>query len=215
MQKRFDVGHTYLIDENNNSKEHTTTKREARVSKQTAQSYLLKWLDHQGAIAFTNADYGLSSIKTVPVSKRYEFEEDIVAKTTSKDDTCSYVKIKRNIPEVKFVSNSTFEDFKANAVGDFIEHTIKLEAPGTYNVKVKLKQNNNNGKYQLDIDGANQNSPIDMYLNNFNWTIIDLGNKTFYTPGLKKFRFKVVGKNELSTGYNAQIDYVELVPVNN
>jgi hypothetical protein len=54
-----------------------------------------------------------------------------------------------------------------------------------------------------------------MYLNNFILTIIDLCNKTFYTTGLIKFRFKVVGKNELSTGYNAQIDYVELVPVNN
>jgi hypothetical protein len=215
MQKRFDDGHTYLTDENNKSKEHMPVVREVRVAKQMAQSYLIKWLDHQGALAFTNDDYGFSDLKVKPVAKRYEFEADIVAKTTSKGDTCSYIKILRNIPEIKAISNSTFEDFKANAVGDFMEHTIKLEAPGTYNIKVKLKQNNNNGKYQLDIDGANQNSPIDMYLNNFNWTIIDLGNKTFYTPGLKKFRFKVVGKNELSTGYNAQIDYVELVPVNN
>lgn len=85
--------------------------------------------------------------------------------------------------------------FNGNATNDFIEYKVNVEQAGTYNVKIKVKNYNNRGKYQLVIDGTNQGPVFDNYTSTAYYTEIDLGNITFSTDGDKLFRFTCTGKN--------------------
>jgi len=102
--------------------------------------------------------------------------------------------------------------FNANATNDYIQYTVNVPEPGTYNIKYRVNKYNNRGKYQLIIDGTNQGTEQNLYSSISTYVEIDLGNKTFSTAGNKLFRFKCTGRYWYSSGYKLFTDYIKLIP---
>lgn len=97
-------------------------------------------------------------------------------------------------------------------------------APGTYNVKVGMRKNPNNGIFQMAIATGtgnwfnngqgtefNQGGPVDEYSPSTGYAEVDLG--TFMVTDMTKtydFQFTCINKNPSSTGYVIDIDYIKL-----
>ncbi|TDF97467.1 PQQ-dependent sugar dehydrogenase, partial [Paenibacillus piri] len=111
-------------------------------------------------------------------------------------------------------SGGSYRQFgSTSAVNDWIEYTVNVPAPGTYNVLFTYKTNNNRGIVQLFIDGTTQGNPVDEYFASQTYRTADLGNVTFTTGGDRKFRFVVTGKNASSSGTGITFDYIKLVEI--
>ncbi|MFC0216296.1 fibronectin type III domain-containing protein [Paenibacillus chartarius] len=108
-------------------------------------------------------------------------------------------------------SNGQWENFNANAVGDYIEYALNVNKPGTYEVLVKTKTGPANGTAQLSIDGVSQGTPIDFYKAAAGFEEISRGMISFPSSGFKIVRFAVTGKNSASTGYAIPLDAIRLV----
>jgi hypothetical protein len=102
---------------------------------------------------------------------------------------------------------------EATRRGDFITFTIPIAVRGVYNVKVGVRTNSDEGKFQLFIDGATnaQGDPQDEYSAAVGYKVLDLGTVRFTDPGNHSFKFKVTGKNSASSGYHLAFDYIDLV----
>ncbi|OXU15630.1 golvesin C-terminal-like domain-containing protein [Sedimentisphaera salicampi] len=97
------------------------------------------------------------------------------------------------------------------AVNDFVEFDVYLPNPGTYSIQVVNRKEPDSGMYQLYIseDGFDYN-PVGKNLSFDQGDIIteamvekaNLGLYTFASQGVKKFKFKVIGKNPDSDDYN-------------
>ena len=59
-------------------------------------------------------------------------------------------------------------------VGDYVNYTVPVSESGTYDVKVGIRTNNNQGTFQLAIDGANQGSVQDEYSPRIGYEVRDL-----------------------------------------
>ena len=101
---------------------------------------------------------------------------------------------------------------KSTKVGDYVAYTIPISETGTYDVKVGIRTNNNQGIFQLAIDGADQGSLQDEYSPRIGYEVRDLGPVTFSSAGTKTFRFSIAGRNPNSSGYEFICDYVDLAP---
>ena len=95
------------------------------------------------------------------------------------------------------------------SIGDYIEYTINLTAPGTYQIRVGASAQSSRGKWQLAIDGTNQGSVYDAYSSTKKVVDVNLGNKTL-SAGVHKLRFKITGKNAASPSYKIGFDYFDL-----
>jgi hypothetical protein len=100
----------------------------------------------------------------------------------------------------------------AAAIGDFVIYTLNVPVAGAYDVKVAVKNSSRRGEWQLSIDGTNQGPTEDEYASKPAWAEFDLGTVTISSPGPKSFKFMVVGKSALSTGYRIAFDYIKLTP---
>jgi rhamnogalacturonyl hydrolase YesR len=107
-------------------------------------------------------------------------------------------------------SGGTYNQGNFNAVNDYIEYSVGVPAPGTYNVKVRFGQDTDMGKWQFYTASINVGAQQDGYSSAFTFSEVDLGNVTYKTSGNKVFRFTVTGKNSASSGYGTAIDYVML-----
>jgi len=96
------------------------------------------------------------------------------------------------------------------AVNDFVQYSVWLATPGTYNVKVRFGRGPNMGRWQFYTAGGNVGVWQGGYSTAFRFTEVNLGNVTYRTSGNKMFRFTVTGKNSASSGYATGIDYVML-----
>lgn len=103
--------------------------------------------------------------------------------------------------------------YSAKVAGDYVTYQLNIPTEGKYNVQIGIKTVNNTGIFQLSIDGENQGQPQDTYSTAGALQILDLGQKSFITPGDKSFRFTVTGKNPSSTGMFISLDYIKLIPV--
>lgn len=103
------------------------------------------------------------------------------------------------------------DKYNGTQVGDHIEYTVPVVAPGTYDVVVRAKGNPSRGIYQLAIDGTDQAGPKDLYAP-AGYPMLFLGKKRFTSAGPRAFRFTAVGKNPDSSGYTFAADYIELIP---
>lgn len=102
--------------------------------------------------------------------------------------------------------------FNGNAPGDFVEYQVPVLAPGTYDVRMRIKRHYSRGIYRLDIDGVFQGR-VDHFADAQDFVVVDYGPKTFLTAGLSTFRFTVMGRHERnSSGYSMAIDYFDLSP---
>ena len=101
---------------------------------------------------------------------------------------------------------------KSTKVGDYVIYTVPFYASGTYDVKVGIRTGDNQGIFQLVIDGVNHGSPQDEYSPTIGYEVRDLGPFTFTTDGPKTFQFVAVDRNPLSRDYELIFDYVDLDP---
>lgn len=100
-----------------------------------------------------------------------------------------------------------------NAVGDYVEFSLDVTQPGTYDVNARVLKGSNSGIYQLSIDGTIAGAPQDLYWNTTgNQKDFNLGAYTFTAPGSYLFRLTTTGKNASASGYKLMLDYLTLVP---
>ncbi len=101
---------------------------------------------------------------------------------------------------------------KSTKAGDYVTYTVPVSSSGTYDVKVGIGTNNNQGTFQVAVDGTNQGSLQDGYSPTVGYEIRDLGPVTFSSDGPKTFQFLITGQNPNSSGYEFVCDYLDLVP---
>jgi N-acetylneuraminic acid mutarotase len=101
---------------------------------------------------------------------------------------------------------------EATNAGDYVSYKIPVPRIGTYDVRVGIRTGENQGTFQLSIDGADQGSPEDEYSREIGYEVRDLGPVTFANPGNHTFRFTTAGRNPVSSGYELVFDYLDLVP---
>ncbi len=101
---------------------------------------------------------------------------------------------------------------KSTKVGDYVAYTVPFYQSGTYDVKVGIRTRDNQGIFQLAIDGVNHGSPQDEYSPTIGYEVRDLGPVTFATDGPKTFQFVAVDRNPLSSDYELIFDYLDLDP---
>jgi hypothetical protein len=97
-------------------------------------------------------------------------------------------------------------------VGDYVSYTVHIHTSGTYDVKVGIRTNDNQGIFQPTIDGTNQGPLKDGYSPVVGYEVRDLGPVTFSDGGKKIFKFLITGKNPNSSGYEFVCDYIDLDP---
>ena len=107
--------------------------------------------------------------------------------------------------------NGTILD--ATKVGDNVAFTLNVATPGTYDVKVGVKQFTTRGIWQLSVNGVNVGALQDEYLNTGGtYAVLDAGNVTISTAGNQTFKFTVTGKNAASSGFTMSFDPITLTP---
>nr|WP_201468543.1 polysaccharide lyase family 8 super-sandwich domain-containing protein [Microbacterium hydrocarbonoxydans] len=100
-----------------------------------------------------------------------------------------------------------------NAVGDYVEFSVDVTQPGTYDVIARVLKAGNNGTYQLAVDGVVAGVPQDLFWNTSEAAKdVDLGAHTFAAPGSHLFRLTVTGKNASSSGYKLMLDSFSVIP---
>jgi len=98
------------------------------------------------------------------------------------------------------------------AAGAYLNFTVNVATPGTYDIKAATKEFPTRGIFQLSVNGANVGSAEDEYNANGNGVFheYDLGNMTFSSAGNYSFKFTVTGHNSSSSGYTVCFDYIKL-----
>ncbi|MDF2935093.1 MAG: hypothetical protein K0Q90_466 [Paenibacillaceae bacterium] len=109
-------------------------------------------------------------------------------------------------------AGGAFNKFDGNAAGDYVEYTLNVPQTGTYAVKARVKKGADRGKFELTVDGAIVGGWTDLYAADQSFEELYIGNKYFGAAGAKKIRFTAKDKNAASSGYDAGIDFMELVP---
>ncbi|HXY14238.1 MAG TPA: chitobiase/beta-hexosaminidase C-terminal domain-containing protein [Terriglobales bacterium] len=99
------------------------------------------------------------------------------------------------------------------AVGAYLNFTVNVPAPGTYDIRAATKKFTTRGIFQLSINGTNAGPSEDEYSSNGNGVFqeYDLGNVTFSSAGNYSFKFTVIGHNASSSGYTVCFDYIKLI----
>ena len=107
-------------------------------------------------------------------------------------------------------SGGQYRIFNARAVAEHIEYSVSVPQAGTYHVTLGAMRFSDNGTYQLQIDGIDHGTPVDLYRPSGKLVEVDLGNVTVSSAGVHEFRFTVTGKNVNSVGYKLPLDYLQL-----
>ena len=107
-------------------------------------------------------------------------------------------------------SGGQYRIFNARAVAEHIEYSVSVPQAGTYHLTLGVMRFSDNGTYQLQIDGVDHGTPVDLYRPSGKVVELDLGNVTVSSAGVHEFRFSVTGKNASSVGYKLPLDYLQL-----
>lgn len=110
------------------------------------------------------------------------------------------------------MSNGRARVLKAAAAGDYIRYALEVPAAGVYRAVVRVKRTPASGKFQLSVNGAAPSAEQDLFAGSADQRSLDLGEVTFKTAGVQTFTFTVTGKNPASTGWQLDVDYLELTP---
>lgn len=100
------------------------------------------------------------------------------------------------------------------AAGAYLQFTVNVPQPGTYDVRYGTKQFTSRAIVQLSVNGTNVGPTEDEYNSNSNGVFkeCDLGATTFSSAGSYTFKFAATGKNTSSTSYTVVVDYIKLTP---
>ena len=98
------------------------------------------------------------------------------------------------------------------ATGAYLNFTVNVATPGTYDIKAATKEFPTRGIFQFSVNGANVGPAEDEYNANANGVFheYDLGTMTFSSAGNYSFKFTVTGHNSSSSGYTVCFDYIKL-----
>jgi hypothetical protein len=98
------------------------------------------------------------------------------------------------------------------AAGAYLNFTVNVATPGTYDIKAATKEFPTRGIFQLSVNGVNVGPAEDEYNANGNGVFheYDFGNMTFSSAGNYSFKFIVTGHNSSSSGYTVCFDYIKL-----
>jgi hypothetical protein len=98
------------------------------------------------------------------------------------------------------------------AAGAYLNFTVNVPTPGTYDIKAATKQFPTRGIFQLSVNGTNVGATQDEYSANGGGVFheYDIGNVTIPTAGNYSFKFTVTGHNSASSGYTVCFDYIKL-----
>jgi hypothetical protein len=112
-------------------------------------------------------------------------------------------------------SGNVCTSFEGSSNTAYITYHARVNRTGTYNLKIRMKKNNNRGKFQLQIGPqggglANYGAQQDLYSATPAFVEINFGNVTFGTVGVKAFKFQLTGKNAASSNYFLYFDYIKL-----
>jgi hypothetical protein len=96
--------------------------------------------------------------------------------------------------------------------GAYLNFTVNVATPGTYDIKAGTKKISARGIFQLSVNGANVGPTEDEYDVDDNGVFqeYDLGLATFPTAGNYSFKFTVTGQNPNSSGFTICFDYIKL-----
>jgi hypothetical protein len=100
------------------------------------------------------------------------------------------------------------------AVGAYLQFTVSVPQPGTYDVRFATKQAPNRAIVQTSVNGVNLGPGQDEYNPNGAGVFAeyDLGTVTLSAAGNYAFKFLATGKNANSTGYTVVVDYIKMIP---
>jgi Chitobiase/beta-hexosaminidase C-terminal domain/PQQ enzyme repeat len=105
----------------------------------------------------------------------------------------------------------------ASATNAFMVLEVTGVQAGTYDVRIGLKDNSNEGIFQLATSATlvggyfSHGSPVDQYSATATYPEVDIGNVLFGSAGTKYFMFTVTGQNASSSGFNQSIDYIKML----
>lgn len=99
-----------------------------------------------------------------------------------------------------------------NAVGDYVEFSVTVPAPGLYSIGSAIKRFTSRGIFQVKVDGVAKGAPVDGYSSSPVFNLYANGFVTFDTAGTHTIRLEITGKNAASTGYTIGLDYFVLTP---
>ena len=100
------------------------------------------------------------------------------------------------------------------AVGAYLQFTVNVTQPGTYDVRFATKQFPSRAIVQLAVNGSNVGAAQDEYNSNSGGVFkeYDLGPATFSAAGNYTFKFSATSHNASSSGYSVAVDYIKLTP---
>lgn len=109
-------------------------------------------------------------------------------------------------------SNGALKLCNLNAVGDYVDFSVFVPAPGLYSLSSTIKKFSSRGMFQVKVDGVPKGPVVDGYSASPAFVASRHGSVTFPTAGLHVIRLEIVGKNTASTGYTIGLDSFALVP---
>ena len=138
------------------------------------------------------------------VGLRYEAENSGPVVSTDDSETN---------PTDTTASNGKIAATTLDAVGDFLQFTLYVPAPGRYQVLLRYKTGPDRGAFQATLDNAaDLGAEIDAYSASPGYISRVLGVVDIATAGPHTVTLTVTGKSGGSTGYGISVDYIELRP---
>ncbi|MCS5729386.1 polysaccharide lyase beta-sandwich domain-containing protein [Herbiconiux moechotypicola] len=170
----------------------TTSFSDTGLTPSTSYVYTVRASD---AVPQLSAPSAPASATTAGTSTRFEAESL----------TASTGVVKTNVD----ASGGSYRIFNAYGTGEHIEYTVPVATAGTYQLTLRSMRFSDNGAYQLQIDGVDHGTPLDLYRPSGKVVDVDLGEVTL-SAGSHEFRFTATAKNASSLGYKLPLDFVQL-----
>jgi hypothetical protein len=97
-------------------------------------------------------------------------------------------------------------------VGESVQHELPEQPAGHYELKIHPTKAPDFGTFQININGTDVGSPVDLYAAKvMAGDIVDLGPVTL-SGGKPVLKITVTGKNPVSTGTSFGLDYLQFAP---
>jgi hypothetical protein len=103
---------------------------------------------------------------------------------------------------------------EAAAAGAFVTYQVPFPEAGRHAISVRIRTASDASRFQLLVGDAPAGPfvpvavPQDAYSASEAWETIKMGQLDVTAPGQKYFRFAIIGKHDLSTGYALGLDYM-------
>ncbi len=118
--------------------------------------------------------------------------------------------------------NHGYFRFSANAVGDYVTFAVPISEAGTYDINAHIGKMRDNGNYQLEYSSSLSGPYAPIVTQDFYSSVsvplktaMTMGTITIpaagaFTPGLRYFRFRVLGKAANAQSYRMQLAYLNV-----